>query len=188
MSEIEEGNKENESSGNNENKQSSNSESEEQSDEKSEFIDEENDFEAELQDAFKDVIADKNGIISKDDLGVFLRKLGYKPTVVELQEMIDEIIKDQQGQITFSDFKQILIKTMKDEYTKSSAVEAFAVFDKDKKGKISKTELKDILLTKGDASMTENDVNDLLDHYIDFDENGEINYKILVEQTFSNLK
>ena len=37
-----------------------------------------------------------------------MRKLGYRPTLVELQEMIDEVGKDQQGQIGFEEFKQIV--------------------------------------------------------------------------------
>lgn len=148
---------------------------------------EENEFEKELRIAFNEFDEDNSGGISKEEFGNFMRKLGYRPTLVELQEIIDEIGKDQQGQIGFEEFKQILTKTIKDEFTQTSSIEAFAVFDKDKKGKITKHELRDILLTKGDQNMTESEVQDLLEHYIDFDENGEINYKEFVQQTFYNL-
>ena len=117
-----------------------------------------------------------------------MRKLGYRPTLVELQEMIDEVGKDQQGQIGFEEFKQIMTKTIRDEFTQNSSIEAFAVFDKNKSGKIKKENLQNILLTKGDQNMTDNEVQDLLDHYIDFDENGEINYKDFVKQTFDLFK
>ena len=105
-----------------------------------------------------------------------------------LQEMIDEVGKDQQGQIGFEEFKQIMTKTIRDEFTQNSSIEAFAVFDKNKSGKIKKENLQNILLTKGDQNMTDNEVQDLLDHYIDFDENGEINYKDFVKQTFDLFK
>jgi Ca2+-binding EF-hand superfamily protein len=36
--------------------------------------------------------------------------------------------------------------------------------------------------------MTDSEVQDLLDHYVDFDENGEINYKEFVKQTFDFFK
>jgi len=149
---------------------------------------EQNEFEKELREAFNDFDEDHSGGISKEELGNFMRKLGYRPTLVELQEMIDEVGKDQQGQIGFEEFKQIMTKTIRDEFTQNSSIEAFAVFDKNKTGKIKKENLQNILLTKGDQNMTDNEVYDLLDNYIDFDENGEINYKDFVKQTFDLFK
>ena len=149
---------------------------------------EQNEFERELREAFNDFDEDHSGGISKEEFGNFIRKLGYRPTLVELQEMIDEVGKDQQGQIGFEEFKQIMTKTIKDEFTQNSSIEAFAVFDKNKSGKIKKENLQNILLTKGDQNMTESEVQDLLDHYVDFDENGEINYKEFVKQTFDFFK
>lgn len=147
-----------------------------------------NEFEKELREAFNDFDEDHSGGISKEEFGNFMRKLGYRPTLVELQEMIDEVGKDQQGQIGFEEFKQIMTKTIRDEFTQNSSIEAFAVFDKNKSGKIKKENLQNILLTKGDQNMTDSEVQDLLDHYIDFDENGEINYKDFVKQTFDLFK
>jgi Ca2+-binding EF-hand superfamily protein len=149
---------------------------------------EQNEFEKELREAFNDFDEDHSGGISKEELGHFMRKLGYRPTLVELQEMIDEVGKDQQGQIGFEEFKQIMTKTIRDEFTQNSSIEAFAVFDKNKTGKIKKENLQNILLTKGDQNMTDHEVYDLLDNYIDFDENGEINYKDFVKQTFDLFK
>lgn len=150
---------------------------------------EQNEFEKELREAFNDFDEDHSEGISKEEFGNFMRKLGYRPTLVELQEMIDEVGgKDQQGQIGFEEFKQIMTKTIRDEFTQNSSIEAFAVFDKNKSGKIKKDNLQNILLTKGDQNMTEAEVQDLLDHYIDFDENGEINYKEFVKQTFDLFK
>ena len=36
--------------------------------------------------------------------------------------------------------------------------------------------------------MTEEEIQDLLDHYVDFDENGEIDYKNFVKKTFDLFK
>ena len=92
-----------------------------------------NEFEKELREAFNDFDEDHSGGISKEEFGNFMRKLGYRPTLVELQEMIDEVGKDQQGQIGFEEFKQIMTKTIRDEFTQNSSIEAFAVFDKNKR-------------------------------------------------------
>lgn len=150
--------------------------------------DEEDEFEEELIEAFNDLDKDHSGTITKEEFGDFMRKLGYRPTLVELQEMMEEAAKDHPGQITFEEFKHILTKSVKDEFTLNSTVEAFSVFDKNNTGKLKKDMLKNILLTRGEQNMTEAEVQDLLDHYIDFDENGEIDYKNFVKQTFELFK
>ena len=51
----------------------------------------ETDFEKELRKAFNELDEDQTGQISKEEFGNFIRKLGYRTTMVELQEMIDEM-------------------------------------------------------------------------------------------------
>lgn len=146
-----------------------------------------NEFERELLAAFKEFDEDGSGTISKEEFGNFMRKLGYHPTLVELQEMIDEVDKDKHGQIGFDEFKMIMTKTIRDEFTQNSSIEAFAVFDKAKSGKIKKDNLLNILMTKGDQNMEENEINELM-RFIEFDENDEINYKDFVKKTFDLFK
>lgn len=169
-----------------ENETHTSEEGEESGDEEEE--EEEDEFEEELIEAFNDLDKDHSGTITKEEFGDFMRKLGYRPTLVELQEMMEEAAKDHPGQITFEEFKHILTKSVKDEFTLNSTVEAFSVFDKNNTGKLKKDMLKNILLTRGEQNMTEAEVQDLLDHYIDFDENGEIDYKKFVKQTFELFK
>jgi calmodulin len=146
-----------------------------------------NDFERELLEAFKEFDEDGSNTISKEEFGNFMRKLGYKPTLVELQEMIDEVDKDKNGNIGFEEFKMIMTKTIRDEFTQNSSIDAFAVFDKHKSGKIKKDQLINILLTKGDQNMDETEIHDLM-KYIPFDDNDEINYKNFVKDTFELFK
>ncbi len=146
-----------------------------------------NDFERELLEAFKEFDEDGSNTISKEEFGNFMRKLGYRPTLVELQEMIDEVDKDKNGNIGFEEFKMIMTKTIRDEFTQNASVEAFAVFDKHKTGKIKKDQLINILLTKGDQNMDDHEVQELM-KYIPFDESDEINYKTFVRDTFDLFK
>lgn len=146
-----------------------------------------NDFERELLEAFRVFDTDGSGTISKEEFGDFMRKLGYRPTLVELQEMIDEVDKDKNGQIGFEEFKMIMTKTIRDEFTQNSSVEAFAVFDKNKTNKVGRDQLLNILMTKGDQNMDEHEINELM-KYVPFDDNGEINYREFVKQTFDLFK
>jgi calmodulin len=146
-----------------------------------------NDFEKELREAFKEFDEDGSNTISKEEFGNFMRKLGYKPTLVELQEMIDEVDKDKNGIIGFDEFKTIMTKTIRDEFTQNSSIDAFAVFDKHKSGKIKKHQLINILMTKGDQNMDENEIHNLM-NCIPFDENDEICYKNFVKDTFELFK
>jgi calmodulin len=154
----------------------------------SEKVEDEGQFEKELREAFDDFDEDHSGGITKEEFGNFMRRLGYRPTLVELQEMIDEVDKNKQGQIGFEEFKLIMTRTIKDPFTENSSIEAFAVFDKNKTGKIKKENLMNILLTKGDQNMSESEINDLMENYIKFDDNEEIDYKKFVQETFQLFK
>jgi len=175
-----------ENNNNNNDKESYVTEEDEESEEEEE--EEQDEFEEEFMEAFNRLDEDHSGTITKEELFNFMRKLGYRPSDLELREMMEEVAKDHPGQITYNEFKYILSKPIKDELTVNSTIEAFSVFDKMMKGKIKKEDLKNILLTRGEQNMTEEEIQDLLDHYVDFDENGEIDYKNFVKKTFDLFK
>ena len=160
----------------------------EENEESDEEEGEEDEFEEEYLEAFNRLDEDHSGTITKEELSNFMRKCGYKPSDLELREMMEEVAKEHPGQITYEEFKYILSKPIKDELTVNSTIEAFSVFDKMMKGKIKKDDLKNILLSRGEQNMTEEEIQDLLDHYVDFDENGEIDYKNFVKKTFDLFK
>ena len=149
---------------------------------------EEDEFEEEFIEAFNLFDEDHSGTITKEELSNFMRKCGYKPSDLELREMMEEVAREHPGQITYDEFKNILTKSIKDELTINSTIDAFAIFDKTSKGKIKKEDLKNILLTRGEQNMTEEEIQDLIDHYIEYDENGEVNYNNFVKNTFELFK
>lgn len=144
-------------------------------------------FEKELWDAFKEFDLDGNGTIDKDEFSLFMQKLGYRPTSVELQEMIDEVDKDRNGKIGFDEFKLLMTRTIRDEFAQASCVDAFSVFDKNKSGKITKSELENVLHSKGEYHINEEEVRELM-RYINFDEKDELCYSDFVKNTFDLFK
>lgn len=102
--------------------------------------------------------------------------------------MIDEVDKDKNGQIQFEEFKLIMTKTIRDDFTQNASIEAFSIFDKNRTGTISRSELATILKTKGDHNLDEKDIEDLLKH-IQFDPTlDSIDYKDFVKKTFELFK
>jgi len=149
---------------------------------------EEDELEEELFEAFGTLDEDYSGLITKEELFNFMRKIGHRPSDLELREIMEVVSREHPGGITFQDFKNILNKQIKDELTLNTTKEAFGVFDKMMKGKIKKEDLKNILLTRGEQNMTEEEIKDLIDHYVEYDENGEVNYNNFVKNTFELFK
>jgi len=156
--------------------------------EEEEEEEEEDELEEELFEAFGTLDEDHSGLITKEELFNFMRKIGHRPSDLELREIMEVVSREHPGGITFQDFKNILNKQIKDELTLNTTKEAFGVFDKMMKGKIKKEDLKNILLTRGEQNMTEEEIKDLIDHYVEYDENGEVNYNNFVKNTFELFK
>ena len=67
----------------------------------------EEDFQEELQIAFKILDTDDSGTISFEELREKLTTLGERMTNEEVDELIKECDKDGSGSITFSEFKEL---------------------------------------------------------------------------------
>ncbi|CAK6959471.1 calcium-binding protein 7 [Scomber scombrus] len=62
----------------------------------------------EIREAFKVFDRDGNGFISKQELGVAMRSLGYMPNEVELEVIIQRLDMDGDGQVGFEEFVTLL--------------------------------------------------------------------------------
>ncbi|TRY83607.1 hypothetical protein DNTS_022091 [Danionella cerebrum] len=62
----------------------------------------------EIREAFKVFDRDGNGFISKQELGVAMRSLGYMPNEVELEVIIQRLDMDGDGQVDFEEFVALL--------------------------------------------------------------------------------
>ena len=149
---------------------------------------EEDELQEELFEAFNTLDEDHTGLITKEELFNYMRKIGHTPSDLELREIMEIVAKEHPSGITFDDFVYILNKQVKDEFNVNSIKDAFRVFDKVMKGKIKKEDLKNLLLNRGEQNMTEEEIQDLIDHYVDYDENGEVNYNDFVNNTFELFK
>src|SRR5580692_3985392 len=94
-------------------------------------------------------IIDGDGTITTKELGTVMRSLGQNPTEAELQDMINEVDADGNGEIDFPEFLTMMARKMKDTDSEEEIKEAFKVFDKNGDGKISAAELRHVMTSIG---------------------------------------
>lgn len=133
----------------------------------------------ELDETFDVLDMNHDGGLDFDEVAKIIRAIGANPTQTEIQEMFDEIDVNGSGTIDKEEFRD-WISANGNKYiemdldTKMKA--AFAIFDQDDSGKISKQELERIMKNLGDEPLSEEEWNTFMSE-IDTDGDGQINYE-----------
>lgn len=133
---------------------------------------------AEFKEAFSLFDKDGDGTITTKELGTVMRSLGQNPTESELQDMINEVDIDGNGQIDFEEFLQMMAKKMKDTDTEEEMKEAFKVFDRDNNGFISAQELRLVMANLGEK-LTDEEVEEMIKE-ADMNGDGQVDYSEFV--------
>lgn len=133
---------------------------------------------SEFREAFEIFDKDKDGYITIKELGEIMKNLGQTPTEAELQDMINEVDVDGNGNIDFKEFLGLMARKMRDTDTEEELIEAFKVFDRDGNGLISAQELKHVMLSLGEK-ITDEEVDEMIKE-ADIDGDGYINYEEFV--------
>ena len=138
----------------------------------------------EFREAFQAFDKDGNGSITTKELGTVMRSLGQNLSEVEIKEVIDEVDEDKNGTIDFQEFLSLMARKMKIVDKEDELLDAFKILDLQGTGKISKYELRYIILST-ESGFNGNDVEEL-PKKTDIDEDGNINLndfiKILMSQ------
>ena len=132
----------------------------------------------EFKEAFEIFDKDKDGYITIKELGEIMKNLGQSPTDSELQDMINEVDVDGNGNIDFKEFLGLMARKMRDTDTEEELIEAFKVFDRDGNGLISSQELKHVMISLGEK-ITDEEVEEMIKE-ADIDGDGFINYEEFV--------
>ncbi|KAG8761361.1 hypothetical protein FRC14_004766 [Serendipita sp. 396] len=120
---------------------------------------------------------DGDGKITTQELGEVMRSLGHNPTQRELLAMIAESDTNGNGTIEYSEFLDMMARQKKDD--EEDLMDVFKIFDRDRDGYISGSELKHVMLHLGDQ-MSDQEVDDLI-WEADTDRDGRISYKEFVK-------
>ena len=92
---------------------------------------------SEFKEAFLMFDTDGDGCVTTKELGTVMRSLGQNPTEAEIQDMINEVDADGNGNIDFPEFLTMMARKMKDVDSEEEIREAFRVFDQDGNGFIT---------------------------------------------------
>ncbi|KAL4234791.1 Calmodulin-3 [Mactra antiquata] len=128
----------------------------------------------ELQEAF--VLFDKNrdGMISKEELGAVLYALGQRPTVMEVQALIRSVDLDKSGTIDFDEFVKMFSAQLTID-PEQELHEVFCIFDENGDGFICADELYEMLRKLGEH-ITKSEAHKMI-HEADINRDGKVDYK-----------
>lgn len=134
----------------------------------------------ELREAFRLFDKDGDGSISTEELGTVMRNLGQFPSMDELNQMLKEIDIDGDGTFSFEEFVQVManvggISEGGDENEEEELREAFKLFDKNKRGYITPSDLRAVLQCMGEE-LSEEEIDDMIAE-VDIDGDGKIDFE-----------
>jgi len=118
---------------------------------------------AEFRDAYNLILkSGKDQAINAVNLGLMMKALGMTPTQVELSDMINEVDADGSGDIDFPEFLSMMAQRRKREEALQEIDDTFNLFDRDKDGLISSTELKEVMTAMGEI-ITDEEIKEIME-------------------------
>ena len=133
----------------------------------------------EFREAFQAFDKDGNGSITTKELGTVMRSLGQNLSEAEIKEMIDIVDEDKNGTIDFQEFLNLMARKMKIINKEEELLDAFRILDKDGNGKISKYELRYIIMSTN-FGIDGEEIEDII-KTIGVDEEGNIDLQDFVD-------
>jgi calmodulin len=129
----------------------------------------------EFKEAFSVFDKDGDGTITLDELSIVMKSLGRNATREELKAMIAEVDDDGSGEIEFDEFLRLMTSKINDGDTVEEMREAFLVFDRDRSGSVTASELKHVMNNFGET-VTDEEVEAMIQQ-ADADGDGELSFE-----------
>ncbi|XP_076442130.1 uncharacterized protein LOC143281080 [Babylonia areolata] len=143
---------------------------------------------AEFQEAFSLFDKDADGYVTNEEVGVAIRALGGTLAESELQQLVQDVGKENNGLVDFPEFLTLMARTVGTKVADSDEdsdvmLETLTLLDRDKTGFISTDLLRHVLTTLGEQ-LTSEEVEELLKE-ADKEETGKVDYREFVKMITS---
>lgn len=132
---------------------------------------------AKVEDNFKLLDRDRDGLLNLQEVGILFRAFGQNPTDEELAEMLKSV--NQKG-IKLEEFVNFFSMNYRTPTTEDTLVQAFKVFDLEESGIMNAAKFREMLAELGEPMPAE-DVDAILKE-ADLDEKGHFDYKVLAKR------
>ena len=133
------------------------------------------DYKAEIEDAFRLLDNDGDGMLSIHDIKVALRSIGFEPTKKEILHMLDEFDPNSKGMISMQNFLNLMTKK-RDELNPDEEIKrAFRLFSDDSGYGIRESDIKRISLEVGEP-LSDEEIRKIFED-ADKDNDGIITYE-----------
>eukprot|EP00794_Sanderia_malayensis_P020133 gene20133-22106_t len=129
----------------------------------------------ELQEAFSLFDIDGNGVVSMQEIAAVMKSIGMEYSDEDINEMIHIVDKDEDGEIGFDDFHDLMKETILRGVQEDDMKRTFNVFDTDGDGYITPNELH-ILFTNLGENVNINEAAEILEE-ADADSDGLLDFK-----------
>ena len=130
---------------------------------------------AEIEEAFKMLDFDKDGLISTKDIKIALRSIGFEPTKKEIIHMIGDIDPEANGMISLPLFIKMMTKKRDDMDPEEEIRRAFRLFADDSGEGIRASDIKRVAIELGE-NLTDEELKDIVEE-ADRDNDGLITFE-----------
>jgi calmodulin len=96
--------------------------------------------------AFQIFDTNNDGLISTNDLGIGLRNIGQNPTEAELQQMVQDLSKNENGMISF---EELLASIQVNDTLETREKEIFKILDRKEQGFLTVEDLRHMIKSSG---------------------------------------
>ena len=118
---------------------------------------------------------DKNGLISYKELKILLEKEGYPCSEEELQDLVNDVNINENGEIDVNSFLDIIAKCQEENDTEEELQEVFKIFDKNNTKLITPQNVMDVF-SKIDESIKFEEILQMFKE-CDLDQDSYLNYQ-----------
>jgi Ca2+-binding EF-hand superfamily protein len=139
---------------------------------------------AEYREAFHIFDENNDGFITPEELGAVMRALGQNPTQHDIDDWMRRMDPQHTGLISFEGFLTLIGRHIHETNPQDEITDAFRVFDREGKGKITIVEFTHILKDLGDP-LSDKAINEMV-HEAQPSKNGEIDYVEFVHRMLSS--